>query len=120
MKKIYIPRRDTECGSIITIDSNTTSIHDDALSVHKDGNKYIVDLFIADVGGTIVPCSDVDLDALNNFKISYGSTEVRLLHPKIEKQLSLESRQRKNAIKLTVVLNDSGEILDYYLKGKMK
>lgn len=115
-EKIYIPKRDTECGSIITIDGDTTYIHDDALSVRKDGNKYIVDLFIADAGGTIVPRSDVDFDALNNFKVSYGSTEVRLLHPKIEKQLSLESNQCKNAIKLTVVLNDSGEILDYYLK----
>ena len=73
-------------------------------------------MFIADGGGCIVPRSDVDLDALNNFKASYGATSVRLLNLKVEKQLSLKSNQRKNVIKLTVVLNDSGEILDYYLK----
>lgn len=115
-EKIYIPKRENAKGPIITIDGNTTSLHDDALSVRKDGNKYIVDLFIADGGGCIVPRSDVDLDALNNFKVSYGSTSVRLLNPKVEKQLSLKNGQYRNVIKLTVVLNDSGEILDYYLK----
>ena len=115
-EKMYIPKREIIEGPIITIDGSTTSLHDDAISVHKDGNKYIVDLFIADGGGCIIPNSDVDLDALNNFKVSYGTTGVRLLHPKIEKQLSLKSGQHRNVIKLTVVLNDSGEILDYYLK----
>ena len=115
-EKIYIPKREIVNGPIITIDGNTTLLYDDALSVRKDGNKYIVDLFIADGGGCIVPRSDVDLDALNNFKASYGATSVRLLNLKVEKQLSLKSNQRKNVIKLTVVLNDSGEILDYYLK----
>lgn len=114
-ERVYIPKREIVSGPIITIDGNTTLLHDDALSVHKDGNKYIVDLFIADGGGTILPHSDVDLHALNNFKVSYGQNSVRLLHPNIEKQLSLKNGQHRNVIKLTVVLNDSGEIMDYDL-----
>ena len=114
---IYIPNRKIYHNPVITIDSYNTSLYDDALSIKKDGNKYIVDLFVADAGGSIVPGSVIDLDAMNNFKTSYvAGSGIRLLNPKIEKQLTLKSYKPRNTIKLTVILNDSGEILDYYLK----
>lgn len=114
---IYIPNRKTYHNEVITIDSHTTSLYDDALAVRKDGNKYIVDLFVADAGGSIVPGSVIDLDAMNNFKTSYvAGSGIRLLNSKIENQLTLKAYKPRNTIKLTVILNDSGEILDYYLK----
>ena len=57
--------------NIITIDSASTEIRDDAISIKRLRNKYIIGLHIADVGKSIVPNSESDFIARNNYKCLY-------------------------------------------------
>lgn len=114
---IFIPNRDSFNGLTFSIDSRSTGLYDDAISVKKDGDKYIISIFVADAGGTINHGSSIDIDAMNNFKSVYvAGSGIRMLNSKIEKQLSLNGKEPRNAIMLNVVLNNSGDIIDYSLK----
>ncbi|MGM9878339.1 MAG: RNB domain-containing ribonuclease [Bacilli bacterium] len=101
---------------IFTIDGDNTKLRDDGLSIKKDGNKYIVGIHIADAGKHIDPFSDVDLNAKNNFKCIYRYGNTRILPHEYENALSLDKGKSRDTISLYVVMNDSGEILDYYIK----
>ena len=102
----------------ITIDGNRTFLRDDALSIKKDGNKFIVGIHIADAGRHIEPNGIVDLAARNNFTCSYlhGGRRVHMFTPALENQLSLNKNKVRGVISLYVIMNDSGEMLDYYIK----
>lgn len=100
---------------IITIDSDTTKLRDDGLSIKKDGNKYVVSIHIADVGGNVKQNSQIDLQARNNLKCIYLIDGGRILPSSYEEKLSLSAGKQKDVITLNVVMNDSGDILDYYI-----
>ena len=112
---IIIANSVTTNNTIITIDEENTFIRDDAFSIRKDGNYYIVSIHITDVGKNIVPFSESDINAKNNFKCMYMYKGVRLLSNNNENSLSLNQGKIRNAITLNVVMNDSGEIIDYYI-----
>lgn len=117
-KKITISKT-TKCDlKPITIDGNRTFLRDDALSIKKDGNKFIVGIHIADAGRHIEPNGIVDLAARNNFTCSYlhGGRRVHMFTPALENQLSLNKNKVRGVISLYVIMNDSGEMLDYYIK----
>ena len=101
----------------ITIDKEKTEIRDDAISIARLRNKFIVGLHIADVGLSIVPFSEADYIARNNYKCLYlgGNKRLRLFSNNTEKDLSLNENNRRNVISLYVVMNDAGDILDYYI-----
>ena len=102
---------------IITIDSKNASLKDDAISVKKDGNKYIVSIYITNPTEIIKMGSHVDKDACNNFKSMYlPRNRVHMFNKKIESHISLDKNKCKNVFALEVVINDSGELIDYYLK----
>ncbi len=98
---------------VFTIDNENTKLRDDGLSIRKDGNKYIIGIHIADPGKYISPNSQIDTIAKNNFKSSQYTT---ILPPNYEKFFSLDEGGPKSVITLYVVMNDAGEILDYYIK----
>lgn len=116
--------KNNSCGNmftgspIITIDGNRTYLRDDGLSVRRDGPNYIVGIHIADAGRCIVKNSSVDNVAFNNFKCLYfkGGKKTRMLSPSIENDLSFNQDMQRPAITLYVILNDSGDLIDYYLE----
>ena len=103
--------------NIITIDSASTEIRDDAISIKRLRNKYIIGLHIADVGKSIVPNSESDFIARNNYKCLYlsGNRRLRLFSNNTERNLSLNQDKNRNVISLYILMNDSGDILDYYI-----
>lgn len=107
-----------DCNDIIiSIDGNKTFLRDDGLSVRKDGNKYIVGIHVADAAAAIEKNSELDLIARNNYACKYmNGTRTRMFPSKVESELSLNEGKTRRAITLYVVLNDSGEILDYYIE----
>lgn len=117
-KRIIVPKSPSYEVPAITIDGNRTFLRDDALSIKKDGNKYIVGIHIADAGRHVDPNGIVDLAARNNFKCSYlsGGRRAHMFYPTLENQLSLNKNKVCGTISLYVVMNDSGEMLDYYIK----
>lgn len=103
---------------IITIDGTSTFLRDDGISIRKDGNKYIVGIYVADVARSIPKNSDLDLNARNNYKCLYWrGARTRMFPSKVENALSLNEGKQRGVITLYVVLNDSGEILDYYIEN---
>lgn len=117
-KKIIASKMSSCDLNPVTIDGNRTFLRDDALSIKKDGNKFIVGIHIADAGKYIEPDGEVDLAARNNFTCSYlhGGRRVHMFCPSLENQFSLNKNKVRGTITLYVVMNDSGEIIDYYIK----
>lgn len=102
---------------VISIDGTSTYLRDDGLSIKKDGNNYIVGIHVADVAGSIARYSELDMNAKNNFECMYMSGRVtRMLPSNIEKNLSLDFSKKRGVISLYVILNDSGELIDYYIE----
>ena len=114
---IILPNKKTTNERIITIDSYNTKLRDDALSIRKDGNNYIVGIHIANPGKYIEEGSMVDYQAKNNFKnmyIQHGGT--RILPNNLEESFSLDEKKYRPAITMYIVFDSSFKILDYYLK----
>ncbi len=102
--------------TIITLDKSKTIIRDDAISIRKDGNLYIVTIYVADVGSIIKPLSTVDYDAKNNYKCLYlPKNRINIFNDHVEEKVSLNENKPRKAISLNVVLNSNGEVIDYSL-----
>ena len=102
---------------IITIDAEGTYLKDDAISVKKDGNKYIVSIYITNPTSIIKMGSRIDRDACNNFKSIYlPKNRIHMLNEKVEANVSLEKNKPRDVFVLETIINDSGDLLDYSLK----
>ena len=113
---IVIPKISTSSDTIITIDDDATNIRDDGLSIKKDGNKYIVKINIADVGSYILPGSVDDTNARINYRNILLNDPVKMLPFNLRMDLSLNQNQKRKVVTMCVVMNDSGDIIDYYLE----
>ena len=114
---IVIPNTKTNNELIFAVDSDNTELRDDAISLKKTGNKYIVGIHIIDPAKSFDINSFTYIQALNNYKNIYlpnGNT--RIISKDLESKLSLDKNSIRNTISLYVVLNDSGDIIDYYIK----
>jgi len=101
-------------NKIFTIDRTKTYLRDDAISIRKDGSNYIVSIHVADAGVEIKYGSETDNNAKNNFKCMYlPRKRISMLSPNIEDKLSLNKNKLRRVISIDVVLNDSGDIIDY-------
>lgn len=113
---IILPTIESTTGTIFTIDDTSTNIRDDGLSIKKDGNKYIVKVNIADVGGIVVPhCLD-DLNARTNYRNIHLNNAVKMLPFNLRTDLSLNQNHNRKVMTMCLVLNDSGDLIDYYLE----
>lgn len=113
-----IPKSDyLSNSSIITIDSNKTRVRDDAISIKKDGNNYIIELFITDPAKYIDFNSEIDIKSRNNYK-NFNNVS-RLFSPEIEDTFSLNKELDKPVLSLTIIMDNTGNIKDYYLKEKV-
>ena len=100
----------------LSIDSDGTKLRDDAFSIKKDGNKYIVGIHIADVAAFIKPDSMVDYIAKNNFSCTYlRNTSTRMFSRNIENSLSLDKNKYRKVISQYVVINNTGSIEHFYI-----
>ena len=114
--KIVSPYQKDNNNMIFTIDRERTYLRDDAISIRKDGNKYIVSIYIADAGTEIKYKSTTDEIAKNNFRCMYSPYKITsILNKGTENKLSLNQGKLRRAISLDVIVNDSGEIMDYNL-----
>ncbi len=103
--------------NIITIDNASTLLRDDAISIKKDGNKYVVSIYITDLSSIIKRGSDVDLQALKNFKSIYlPQRKIPMLNERVENKISLNKNRVRNVYVLDVFMNDSGDIIDYRIR----
>ena len=115
--KVYVPKSSfTDDDYLITIDSSDTYIRDDALSIRKDGNLFIVGTHIIDIPSIIKPGSPLDTYALNNFECKFllGGKRTRLYHKGVEEQMSLTEDTYRPVLSLYVIINAYGEVQDYY------
>lgn len=101
---------------IFTIDRERTFIRDDALSIKKDGNNYIIKIFVTDVPSFIMPNSQVDINARNLCKNSYlNGYRVEMIPFNISSNLSLNKDNYRRALIMTITMNNHYEIIDYKL-----
>ena len=108
------PSNKTICSNIITIDRQKTFAREDAISIKKYGNNYHIGIYVTDAGYEIDPYSDVNYNALNNFRSIYlPKNKISMLNPEIEKSLSLNKNKFRRVIMLSVIMNDSGDIKDF-------
>ena len=117
---INIPRsidmltRDNE---IITIDDDHAKICEDALSIKKDGNNYILGIHISDLGKFIKKDSLLDIQAKNNFKFTHlPGKRIRIFPEVTEKLFSLDKFKISPVISMYVILDNYANIKDYYIK----
>ena len=113
---ILTPNTNYYDEQIITIDGEKTKLRDDAISVRKDGNNYVVGIHIADASYIVKPFSNEDLVAQNNYKCIYmPDGSVRLLSPILEQTLTLDERKPKSVISMYIIIDNNGNIIDYYI-----
>ena len=100
--------------------SGKDTIKDDALSVKREKDGYVLGIHIADVGNFIIPNSPLDLNAKQRYKSLYLADQViHMISPAISKQyLSLEEGEKRNVISLYVKINKTGEIESYYFSAE--
>lgn len=106
--------------NVITIDGSTYSLKDDAISINKDGNNYLVGIYITDVGSYIEYDDILDVQARNLYKNLYlKDRKIEIFPRRISSEMSLDENQSKKCISLYIIINDSGDILDYYIKNEI-
>ena len=113
---IFIPNDSYYDEQIITIDGDKTRLRDDAISIRREKDDYVVGIHIADPTSIIKPNSLEDIIARNNYKVIYlGDGSVRLLSNDLENSLSLDENQPRNTISMYITIDQNGNIKDYYI-----
>ena len=72
----YLKRDDLRNETIITIDPDDAKDFDDAVSLKREGNKWVLGVHIADVSHYVKPGSDIDLEAAKRGNSVYLPGEV--------------------------------------------
>lgn len=114
---IILPNNITTNEKIFTIDKSHTNLIDDGISIRKDGNNYIIGIHIADAGIAIKQNSLCDHQARQNFQCIYnGNSKLnRIFSPQVTSKLSLKEGEPRRTLSIHIVMNSSGNILDYYI-----
>ncbi|RMF86050.1 MAG: RNB domain-containing ribonuclease, partial [Nitrospinota bacterium] len=110
-----IPRRDLRSLSLLTIDSATTRDIDDALSIEKAGEDFVVGVHIADVSHFVLPDDPVDQEARERATSLYlPDQKIPMLPPLLSEEVcSLTAGQERLAMSLLVRITPEGEVATY-------
>ena len=105
-------RVDLTKKTIVTIDGADAKDLDDAISLEKDGDRYILGIHIADVGHYVVKDCLIDKEAFLRGTSVYLPGRV---YPMLPKRLSnnlcsLNPNEEKLALSVEIVLNSFGEV----------
>lgn len=112
--QFYTPKEIFTTGRFLTIDSENTRVRDDAISIKLDGTNTIIGIHITDPGKFVIPNSNIDIQARNNYK-NFNLTS-RIFSYNTENIFSLNEGEVKPVISLYVILDVNGKIIDYKLK----
>ena len=117
---IITPDHYNNDGIVITLDSDGTDLRDDAVSIRKDGNNHIVDIYITDPTSFVVPKSVIDYQALNNFESKYlPDYSTQILSDDFEKYFSLDKDTNRKVLDMKIVIDNEGNIKDYNLSSNI-
>ena len=108
-------RKDYRDKLIITIDGDDARDFDDAISIEKQGDKYHLGVYIADVSHYVRPNSKLDEEAFKRGTSVYFPDHVLPMLPKILSNgiCSLNPNEDRFALAVEMLLNKNGKVLNY-------
>ncbi|VVU95697.1 RNB domain [seawater metagenome] len=126
----FIPEEDFELNNIIddridltnlnvfTIDPTSSKDFDDAISVRKEQDKYILGIHIADVSYFIKPKSQLDMLARQKMNSTYlNGLTIHMLPSKLSNDIcSLVPGQKRKTVSLEIEYNLAGELINYKIQ----
>lgn len=117
-KKDFEKREDLTKEIIFTIDGITAKDLDDAVSIEKFKDHYILGVHIADVSHFVKPFGIIDQEAKKRgTSIYYANKVVPMLPNELSCDLcSLNPNEKKLAFSVFLKLDFNGKVLDYKLK----
>ena len=105
---------------IVTIDDFDTRLREDAISIKKDGENYIVGIHVTNAALFVEQDSVFDIQAKNNLKCVYLPYKgVRIFSVGTENKLSLDQNKDRCVLTMHVVLDKDANVKDYYLSNNV-
>lgn len=108
-------RRDLTDKNIFTIDGKTAKDLDDAVSIKKEKDGYILSVYIADVSTYVRKNGEIDKEAYERGTSVYFPDRVIPMLPKAlcENLCSLNPKEKKKAFSVDIKINKDGKIIGY-------
>lgn len=108
-------RRDLRGAHLFTIDGPETRDFDDALSLEREGEDFIVGIHIADVASLVAPASRLFKEALRRGTTLYlPERTIPMLPPRLsEEAASLVAGEDRPALSFLIRLSPAGEVLSF-------